>query len=158
MEETSDNTIPGLYLDTSRPAACGGQLTEWRLCYYRISAFRQYQVELQVWRVNSDGLYALIGTSTQTVNTFGFLDSPFSCRDFMLTENQYILVEQGDLLGVYLQDNSALTVIGSGTDQDILQHAVPMPASTAPLQLSLLLGVRMHISANIGKHNSQFSS
>ena len=156
MEETSNNTIPGVYLDTSNPAECGGQLTDWRICYYRLPfGLRTYQVELQVWGVNSDGSYTLKGTSTETVSRFFDLSS-FNCRSFVLTENEYIQVERGDVLGVYLpghsQDDTALTVIGSGTDQDVLEYALPMPASdAAPLQLTQTSGVRMHISANIGE-------
>lgn len=163
MEDTSNNTAPGFYLDSSNPAVCRGQLTDWTLCYYRLPVGqRAYQVELQVWRMNSNGVYALMGALTQTVTRFFDLSS-FNCRNFDLTENEYIQVERGDLFGVYLpgrsQDNTALTVIGSGTDQDVLQYAPPMPASdtaSGALQLAQLSGVRMHISANIGKYYSQF--
>ena len=157
MEETSNNTIPGVYLDTSNPAECGGQLTDWRLCYYRLPFSQQtYQVELQVWGVNSDGSYTLKSTSTETISRLFDL-FPFNCRSFVLRENEYIRVERGDVLGVYLpghseDDNMALTVIGSGTDQDVLEYALPMPASNAaPLRLTQISGVRMHISANIGE-------
>jgi hypothetical protein len=158
MEETSSNTIPGVYLDTSNPAVCGGQLIDWSICYYRFpfSGLRTYQVELQVWRVNSDGSYTLKSASTETVRIrFNDLSS-FNCINFALTENEYIQVERGDILGMYLpghsQDDTALTVIGSGTDQEVLEYALPMPASGAtPLQLTQISGVRMHISANIGK-------
>ena len=160
MEETSSNTVPGIYLDTNNPAVCGGQLTDWRLCYYRLpSGQRTYRVELQVWSVNSDGTYTLKGVSSETVSRSSDRSS-FNCRSFALAENEYIQVEGGYLLGVYLsersQDNTALTVIGSGTEQDVLKHALPMPASgtAASLQLTEISGVRMHISANIGKYYS----
>ena len=156
MEETSANTSRGVYLDTSNPATCGGQLTDWGLCYYRLPrGQRTYQVELQMWRVNSDGSYALKDTSSQSVTTFND-QSSFNCRDFVLTENEYIQVERGDILGVYLsgrsEDNTALTVIGSGTDQDVLEYG--LPSDTAALQLAQISGVRMHISANIGNFHT----
>ena len=163
MEETSNNTIPRMYLDTSNPAECGGQLTNWSLCYYRLPfGLRIYRVELQVWGVNSDGSYTLQDTSTETLSIF-FELSLFKCRSFILTENEYIQVERGDILGVYLpghsEDDTALTVIGSGTDQDVLEYALPMPASdAAPLRLTRISGVRMHISANIGKQNDKYCS
>lgn len=107
-----------------------------------------------MWRVNPDGSYTLKSVSTETVRVSGFMS--FNCMNFALTENEYIQVERGDILGVYLpghsQDDTALTVIGSGTDQEVLEYALPTSASGATsLQLTQISRVRMHISANIGK-------
>ena len=158
IQQTSMNTMPGLYLDTSHPVTCQGQLTQWQLCYYRIAAFwRQYQASLQVWRDESIGQYTLIGASIQTA-TITFFDDQFMCINYTLTQSEYIPVLQGDIIGIYLeprsQDNSALTVIGTANPEDFLFHTDQASSSDSMLQLSGLSrvdGVRMHMSVSIGR-------
>lgn len=157
IQQTSVNTMPGLYLDTSHPVMCQGQLTQWQLCHYRITFTRQYQALLQVWREESIDQYTLIGTSMQTVTTSS-RDDEFMCMNYSLTQNEYIKVLQGDIVGVYLeprsQDNSALRAIGTTNSGEFLFYTGQASSSDSMLQLSGLSrvdGVRMHISVSIGK-------
>ena len=159
IQQTSMNTMPGLYLDTSHPVTCQGQLTQWQLCHYRILTIRQrwYQAILQVWRNESIGQYTLIGASIQTA-TITLFDDQFMCINYTLTQSEYIPVLQGDIIGVYLeprsQDNSALTVVGTANPEDFLFHTDQASSSDSMLQLSGLSrvdGVRMHMSVSIGR-------
>lgn len=155
MEQTDEDTMPGLYLDTNNPAPCGGELTEWSLCYYRVLARRQYQVELQVWRESTtNNEYTLVGSSAQTVTT-RFLDDAFVCRRYSLLQSDSIPVQQGDIVGVYLEEhtrgNSALGVVATSNVQgSVLHHTEQVPSTLQLSELSRVDGVKMHISANIG--------
>lgn len=162
IQQTSASTMPGLYLDTNHPTMCQGLLTQWQLCHYSISVMRQrqYQAVLQVWRNDaSGGQYTLIGASTQTTTISDTLsDEEFTCTNYSLTQNEYIPVLEGDVIGVYLeernQDNTALMAVGMANFEDFLFHTDQVSSSDSMLQLSRLLrvdGVRMHISVNIGK-------
>lgn len=160
-QQSAGEAMAGFYLDTSQPVECGGLLTDWMLCHYRTQFLlsRDYQVELQVWRQNSNSQYSMIGASTQTVTGSFFQDSTFNCRDYSLTQTDHIPVEPGDVIGVQLalntqgNTNSVIRLLGStSTDQDFLLYTDQMLSTTLQLNsLSREVSVKMHISATIGK-------
>ena len=160
-QRSAGEAMAGLYLDTSHPVECGGLLTDWILCHYRTQFIqpRDYQVELQVWRQNSNNQYSMIGASMQTVTGSFFRDLAFNCRDYSLSQADHIPVEPGDVIGVHLTLNvqgnadSVIRLLGStSTDQDFLLYTDQMPSTTLqPNRLSREISVRMHISATIGK-------
>lgn len=160
IQETTASTMPGLYLDTSHPVTCQGQLIEWQLCHYGIFTIRQrqYQAFLQVWRNDASiDQYTLVGASVKTA-TITFFDNQFMCTNYSLMQNEYIPVLQGDVIGVYLeprnQDDTALMAVGTTNSGDFLLYTDQAAPSDSTLQLSGLSrvdGVRMHISVSIGK-------
>ena len=153
---------PGIFLDISSSAECDGQVTSWSLCYYRTFVIdEQYQVEFQVWRRASINQYSMIGAVRQTVTVAFFQDTAFNCRNFPLSESDYISIESGDLLGAHIVENTQRTtntllrVLGStttttGDDQDMLFYTDQVSSSTLQAnELTRLDGAKLHISASI---------
>ena len=160
-QQSGETAMAGLYLDTSHPVECGGLLTDWILCHYQTQFLiaRDYQVELQVWRQESNNQYSMIGVSMETITGSFFQDSAFNCRDYSLAQADHIPVEPGDIIGVHLALNtqgntdSVIRLLGStSTDQDFLLYTDEMLSTTLQSnKLSQEVSVRMHISATIGK-------
>ena len=152
---------PGIFLDISSSAECDGQVISWSLCYYRTSVFNeQYQVEFQVWRRTSNNRYSMIGAAMQTVTAAYFQDTAFNCRNFPLSESNYISIESGDLLGAHIVENTHTTtntllrVLGftttTGDDQDMLFYTDQVSSSTLQAnELTRVDGAKLHISASI---------
>ena len=160
LTETSPSTISGLYINVDHPAACDGFLTVWHLCYYapRRNGERNYQLQLQVWRQDTadDSTYVQEGKTTRTIRIPRRQPSnDFQCMDVELSEDEYISVMEGDLLGVYIPNNNdILPVVSNAESQSQLHYFVPaltIPTDISLSQQSLRQGNALHLTAEIGK-------
>lgn len=108
LGDTVEPNIPfiasGQYINLDSPAVCSGNLTAWHYCYYRSSidsTSLTYSLWFRVWRNSGGNTYSL-------VSTYPVDDVPnraagnVICEDIFLAENEFIAVEEGDIIAVYI--------------------------------------------------------
>lgn len=104
VEPTEAFITNGQYVNLNDPASCSGNLTAWHFCYYRSSidtTAPTYSVYLRVWRNRQGNTYNLVSTAEVRGNP-NQNAGDLVCVDATLTEDQYIPVQQGDVIAVYL--------------------------------------------------------
>lgn len=94
----------GQYVNLNDPATCSGNLTAWHFCYYRSSidtGSSMYNIYLRVWRNVQGNTYNLVSNAavrgSPNLNVGDVI-----CIDALIAEDQYVQVEQGDVIAVYI--------------------------------------------------------
>ena len=101
---TRSADIRGQFINLNDPATCSGNLTAWHFCYYRSSIDNDsstYQLYFTVWRRNVQGNSYVLVSRIQVQGSPNFNAGNVICVDANLPEDQYVPVEQGDVIAVY---------------------------------------------------------
>ena len=160
LVKTSPNPTPGLFIDTGNPALCSGQITAWNLCYYNPRPYiprelNSLQISLQVWRF--DELVQNGVRVGKRVETVAIPETPtsFQCITIELSPNDYMNVSAGDFMGVVLNRDAVLPVVGNTALRTSLLFYIPslLPITevVTPNYSALLSSNVLHVTAEIGE-------
>ena len=164
--EGTATTQVGQYVDLEHPLTCSGYIVKWHLCYYtsNVQASSQsYHIHLRVYRNQSaDQLFRIHQVTLEyelrrsQVETDSFL-----CVNKSLDADNYLSVETGDYLAVYLPTLSQpLLAVGYAAPQlmlyrDIRRFPDPFTQNTVLFsQLNGIAGGFLHLQADVGKNYS----
>ena len=103
VQPTRSADIRGQLVNLNNPATCSGNLTAWHFCYYRSSIDNDsstYQIYFNVWRNVQGNSYELV-SRIQIQGSPDLNAGNVICVDANLSEDQYVPVEQGDVIAVY---------------------------------------------------------
>ncbi len=160
VEATESFITNGQYVNLNEPASCSGNLTAWHFCYYRDSIDTTstiYTIFLRVWRKVQGSRYSLVSTA-EVRGTPNQNAGDIICVNATLTEDQYVSVEQGDVIAVYLPftiPTVSLLASGPAVPQELHQDMRGSTAfSATELRRSDLTAVTiygLHLQADIGK-------
>ena len=142
---------PGLYIDIDNPAVCSGQITAWNVCYYNPRLFSHLNtlpISLQIWR---NGVR--VGAYVESV-TIPASPPSFRCITIQLSPNEYMDVRVGDVIGVVMNANEVLPVVGNSNGVRLL-FSQSAPASVNTGTLTVLNNMVLHVTAVIGKSVSE---
>ena len=163
LPQTSPNPTPGLFIDRENPSICSGQITDWRICYYNPRNFNSrdtIRILLQTWRI-SDNRGSRISSYPTTLR-IPQQPAIFQCVNISVDPTDYIDVEQGDFIAVYLFQDEVLPVIANRNDLSRVcffpaGNNVPNAIEPSLPGLVSLSNQAIHISATIGKLIQFFS-
>lgn len=130
QEQTVSHSQAGLYIDLDQPASCSGLIYQWNLCYYSPNPIffgASLPIELQVWSFNED--------LTEGIKVVGHAidvsipENPekFQCISIEVSLDDFMEVEEGDFLGVWLHENALLPVLKKAND---FRHLLASPPET----------------------------
>ena len=110
----------GLYLNTDYRFNCNGSLTAWNLCYYLTDRQSPTQIKTGIWRRRENGeLFELVNESTTTLNITNPGDgTKFLCRRWNLNESWFVNVQEGDIIGVYIEDTLSIHLFESNPNSN----------------------------------------
>lgn len=155
--ETTNGNNPGLYLDIDHPAACSGRIIAWNFCHYAPWLFSSttYSALFQVWRETSSRNYTKVFEVSRDVD-IPRRQVQFLCQNVILQESNYINVDEGDVLGLYMPVTRGLRVIALNYIGNSLHHHVAVADATKQIQVDLdstqeMLSQALHLTAVIGK-------
>lgn len=160
--ESTPSSSSGLYIDPDNLAPCMGQLTAWNYCYYEPPSGRRidFTFQLHVWRQDSSAnVYRKVGQSDVSFR----IRRPkgnFQCDTLSLPESDYIDIERGDVLGVFLGTPtlSLVATTAETSSQGILFTSVGVQDVAAGSDLEMADGRRIHLSADISESLIQYYS
>lgn len=118
--------LSGLFLNThpDSRAPCNGKVVAWDFCYYVLDDTIPQQkndsirIQAGVWRQQDNSEYQFLKSSSIKLP----IPSPmagfqFVCRHWSLvTNNATFEVEEGDIVGVYVDDTRMVHVLGNSTN------------------------------------------
>jgi hypothetical protein len=152
--ETLAGDISGTYLDTANTAACNGNITSWHYCYYPPAARQTLTMTVAAWRLEG-GTYRLIkGTSRNITLSFIATLAIIFCMEETVDPVDYVLITEGDVIGVVLPNTNPLPVVGSNTSSASSMKKHLHNAATADLLVSEFTEIpdtALHVYANLGK-------
>ena len=155
--ETSANPNPGLYIDIGNPALCSGQITAWNLCYYNprpsiLPSVSTLQISLQIWRFDGPQNGVRVGTHVETV-TIPETPESFQCIKIELSPDEYMNVSAGDFIGVLMNRDAVLPVVGNIEDSTLLFSPANLFVPTELNMDNIQTRSRnaLHVTAEIGK-------
>ena len=105
----------GVYLNLDYDSTCNGTVIAWEYCYYYNDMHEDNvepaEVKVGVWRANGTE-YQLVDGSVMTLPT-PTLDGglQFACREWMLNSSQAFQVQEGDIVGIHVNDGSATSIV-----------------------------------------------
>ena len=150
-------------MDLEHPLTCSGYIIEWHLCYYTSNVQdspSSHDIYFRVYRNQGAGQLRQMHQMSMDIELSNSQDqtAPFLCMTKSLRTEEYLRVEAGDYLAVYLPTLSRpLLVVGHSAPQLILyrdsrQFPDPFTQSSVPLsQLDQLAGGFLHLQADVGK-------
>ena len=158
----------GQFVDLEHPLTCSGYIVQWHFCYYTSNTqdsndnrriyFRVYRNE------SSNQLYRVHQVTVNTEVSDLQLNNSFFCTSRELDSEQYLKVEAGDYLAVYLPTLvTPLQVVGYAAPQLLLyrdgrRFPDPFTRDTIPFsELDKLAGAFLHLQADIGKTYHTYS-
>jgi hypothetical protein len=144
-EQTTPSSNPGYYIDPGNQVPCTGQLTAWNYCFYEPASGQRttYNFRLQVRRL-STSVYRLVGE--EVVSLRRRPRGRFRCFTISLDEGEYIDVQRGDVLGVFL-DTPLLSLVAASESS---AHRLLFAASPNS-NLGDVEGRRIHLSVDISE-------
>ena len=161
--ETNPCLDPGLYIDMDQPLSCSGQITSWDLCYYSPNIVfygTSVPVELQVWRFDDALAQAEKVVGYRYNVSIPQLPPRFQCISIELNRDEYMNVMAGDLVGVWLYQNTFIPVVKHTKDfrhllfspPETFNGAVPtvvrIPTAINEVYYSIQ-GFAIHLTANV---------
>ena len=161
-QETATTQV-GQYVDLEHPLTCSGYIIEWHLCYYTSNVQdspESYHVYFRVYRNQSVNQLRQIHQVAMEIELSDPQEQidPFLCMSKSLAAEDYLRVEAGDYLAVYLPTlSSPLLVVGQAAPQLMLyrdNRRFPQPFTEDPVPLSRLDGLAggfLHLQADVGK-------
>lgn len=160
--------LSGLFLNThpDSRAPCDGTVVAWDFCYYVLDDMipqhnnDSIRIQAGVWRQQDNSEYQFLNNSSIDLPiprpTAGF---QFVCRHWSLvTNNATFEVEEGDIVGVYVDGIKMVHVLGSSTNDaqdngivravNIIDIKTPVSVSeldstSYSLYLKAIMGMRM---------------
>ena len=156
-------TQVGQYVDIEHPLTCSGYIIEFYLCYYTSNVEdspQSYHVYFRVYRNDSANRFRRIHELPIELVLSNSQDQmdPFLCMSKSLVAGEYLRVEAGDYIAVYLPTLSRpLLVVGHAAPQLMLyrdnrQFPEPFIQGSVPLaRLEGLAGRFLHLQADVGK-------
>ena len=150
-------------MDLEHPLTCSGYIIEWHLCYYTSNVQdspQSHHVYFRVYRNQSINQLSQIHQVAMEIELRNPQDQidPFLCMSKSLDPEDYLRVEAGDYLAVYLPTLSwALLVVGQAAPQLMLyrdnrQFPGPFTENSVPLsRLDGLAGGFLHLQGDVGK-------
>lgn len=155
--ESTPSSSSGLYIDPDNSSPCMGQLTAWNYCYYEPPSGRRidFNFQLQVWRLESDAnMYRKVG-QTEISFRIGRPRGNFMCDTLPLPEIDYMDIERGDVLGVFL-GTPILSLVATSTAEPSSQRVLFTDVGAqqdiaAGSDLEMINGRRILLSADIGE-------
>ena len=120
---TNTSGLLGLFLNTNYASPYDGNVTAWDFCYYiSVTQTNTTTIWAGVWR-ESGGYYTLVDDSLIGLPIpnpqLGF---QFVCRYWALNESEAFEVQEGDIVGMYVD----------GTEDNNVVHILGMPANNEP--------------------------
>ena len=150
------STVSGTYLNTMDTAMCSDHITSWHYCYYPSAASvgQTYTMTVAAWRLDA-GIYRLIqGTSRTITLTPIETKAKIFCKEEALDPVNYVLVSEGDVIGVVLPSTNPIPVVSSnaGSGFSLRRH----PQNTGPTDLmgsefAEILNSTLHLYVELGK-------
>ena len=150
------STVSGTYLNTMDTAMCSDHITSWHYCYYPSAApvGQTYTMTVAAWRLDA-GMYQLIqGTSRTITLTPIETNAKIFCKEEALDPVDYVLVCEGDVIGVVLPSTNPIPVVSSnaGSGSSLRRH----PQNTSPTDLlgtefTEMSDTSLHVYAKLGR-------
>ncbi len=154
----------GQYIDWTHPLECSGNLTTWNFCYYRedITQDGVYRVYFRIWRPENESMPTLTRIyNRETLIQINQDDvaSPFMCDTIALAMDEYIEVQERDVLGVYIPvfQSRTLHIVGNDTNGFGLyidQRGIVASFNERTITLNDVIfgeSLGLHLSADIGE-------
>ena len=163
------------YLNTANPAPCTGNITSWRVCYYRplfplfqtfSIRYYSYWATYAVYRKVESGSNVQYQRVSETFSATAdnVIQGGFHCyTDQLNSSEQSLTVQAGDILGACVFDpmdqparnRRQLDVVGEVSGESLLAMGAggcsltEMPSSIPVNQLTNVNSRRLHIYANV---------
>ena len=159
QQEGNHYTERGQFLDLDHPLPCTGTLVSIQYCFYTddFSDDERHSFTFRIYRLESTVLQQIY----QSERSFDddIPDRSFICHNYVYSENEYVDVMEGDIIGVYLPTFSPhLNVVGTDvTGSNVYKDTrwfLPSQAldPNVPLSsLTELANTTIHFSAVISK-------
>ena len=159
-------TNSGTFININSPILASNTITSWHYCYYPSETTDNqatYTATVGVWRLNSaTNQYELLPGSDGTLSLSQPKDTPAKvvCQTKDLEPQDYLPVEQGDVVGVTLPEENPLPVVSTDTTGFGLQVInAPMTAPSA-LQVATLNDapdMALHLFPSVGMRKMMYS-
>ena len=158
VQPTEAITTNGQYVNLNNPATCSGNLTAWHFCYYRSSidtGSLMYSIYLRVWRNVQGNTYNLI-SNAEVRGSPNLNAGDVICIDALIAEDQYVQVEQGDVIAVYMPFTiPTVSILASAVVQELHQDMRGSVAFSATQfnrnDLRIVNTYGLHLQADICK-------
>ena len=155
-------TQVGQYVDLEHPLTCSGYIVKWHFCYYTNNvqaSTKSHRIYFRVYRNESTSQLRQVYHMTMNIELDVGLE-PFRCASNSLEAREYLSVEVGDYLAVYLPTLiRPLLVVGYAAPQLLLyrdRRRFPEPFTSNDIPFSELEGLPgslLHLQADVGKTN-----
>lgn len=103
------------YVNLDNPSPCGGNITAWHFCYF-LNEDDSFNIEFRVWRASGQGRNSFeeIHNDQRTIvlNGSTINSTQLHCVDILLTREEYLRVEQDDVIGVYVPLTASISPVG----------------------------------------------
>lgn len=166
LDPSPPENLSGLFLNThpDSQAQCDGRVVAWDFCYYVFDDAPQQddnatRIQAGVWRQNNSEYQLLVNSTIQLPIPEPASGVQFVCRHWSLineTHDATFEIEEGDIVGVYVDGIRVVHVLGSSTNDahdneimstvDITDIKTPVSAlnnTSYSLYLKALLGMQL---------------
>ena len=157
------STVSGTYLNTMDTAMCSDHIISWHYCYYPSAApvGQTYTMTVAAWRLDA-GMYRLIqGTSRTITLTPIETKAKIFCKEEALDPVDYVLVSEGDVIGVVLPNTNPIPVVSSnaGSGSSLRRHLQnTSPTDLMGSEFTDMPNLALHVYAKLGKYRKPVPS
>ena len=115
------SSLGGTYLNVGTPVTCNNHITKWHYCYHTEAATpgeSTLSMIVAVWSLDTaTNTYIVSPTSIRTITLQPIQTlAKIFCVEELLSENDFVLVSTGDVIGVVLPSNGAIPIVSSNAN------------------------------------------
>ena len=164
-EGSAETLLRGQLVDLENPLMCSGSIVAWHFCFYsdnlvNVQEEVPYTAHFRVYRSVAANMLQRVHDVQRglLLSQLEGREAIFLCFDDALEQDQYLNVQEGDILAVFIPVIfPPLLLVGTNTEgrvyRDIRSPGAPFGDLTLPISgLMMLENHTIHLYADVGKY------